>query len=107
MFFYGRNDLHGLAVCLFASTNVLLGVLGFYCCASLVRSDHHSVAHHIWTSAYVVTFAIATFGYDRAFYAGTSCHLQRILHICCVYLVCILLHCFDCFKHSLFTRLEQ
>jgi len=72
MFFYGRSDLHGLAVCIFASTNVLLGLLGFSVCAALVRADRHSVAHSIWTSAYVATFAVATFGYNRAFYAGES-----------------------------------
>lgn len=70
MFFYGTEDLHGLAVCLFASTNVLLGVFGFYCCAVLVRADRQTVAHAVWTTAYTCMFGILSFGYDRFLYAG-------------------------------------
>ena len=70
MFFYGRDDLSGLAVCCFASSNVILGVTAFIICAKLVKYDHIGLAHVIWTGAYTDTFAIASFGYDRAFYAG-------------------------------------
>jgi len=72
MFFYGPNDLHGLAVCIFASTNVLLGVAGFYCCALLVKAGRESVAHAVWTTAYSCMFSILSFGYDRFLYAGND-----------------------------------
>jgi hypothetical protein len=52
-------------------TNVLLGILGFYVCASLVKADREAVAHAVWTSAYAAMFAILSFGYDRFLYAGT------------------------------------
>jgi hypothetical protein len=70
MFFYGKEDLTGSAVCLFASTNVLLGVLGFYCCALLVKADRERMAHAVWTTAYTCMFAILSLGYDRFLYAG-------------------------------------
>lgn len=70
MFVYGTEDLHGLAVCLFASSNVVLGVLGYYVCGRLVKADHYNLAHAVWTSAYVATFGIASVGYDRALYPG-------------------------------------
>lgn len=77
MFFYGPEDLSGLAVCAFASTNVLLGILGFYVCALSVRSGRECLAHTLWTAGYVAMFTILTFGYDRFLYAGSLEHFRK------------------------------
>lgn len=72
MFFYGPDDLHGLFPCLFALTNVLFGVVGFYLSARLVKGDSEPTAHALWTTSYTCMFAILSFGYDRFIYAGWS-----------------------------------
>lgn len=71
MFFFGPEDLHGIFPCLFALTNVLLGVIGFVLCAYLVREGNDGTAHALWTTSYTCMFAILTFGYDRFIYAGS------------------------------------
>ena len=69
MFFLDRN-LHGIWPCLFANTNVSLGVLGFCICYKLIKDGNDLAVHKYWTTAYTCMFAILTFGYDRFLYAG-------------------------------------
>ena len=70
MFFFDSSELHGIFPCLFALTNVLFGVVGFYLCYHLIRNDREDVAYTLWTTAYVCMFTILTLGYDRFLYSG-------------------------------------
>jgi len=79
MFFFGFDDLHGLFPCLFACTNVLLGVFGFVLCALLVRRNKETTAHACWTTSYTCMFSVLTFGYERSLYAGQS-RYQRLYY---------------------------
>jgi hypothetical protein len=61
---------------LFASTNVLLGVLGFRNAHACVRRGDELAAHTHWIVAYMAFAAILGFGYARFLYAGTSDQFQ-------------------------------
>ena len=71
MFFFHKS-MHGIWPCIFAHTNVSLGVLGFMLCYNMVKRGDYSTPHVVWVSAYDCMFAILTFGYDRFLYAGKA-----------------------------------
>ena len=75
MFLLDRS-MHGIWPCLFANTNVSLGVLGFIICYKLIKSGHTRLQHQLWTGSYTCMFAILTFGYDRFLYAGRLYNLN-------------------------------
>ena len=87
MFFLDRS-LHGIWPCVFAHTNVLLGVLGFCVCYRMIQAGMAGSAHAVWTTSYTCMFSILTFGYNRFLYAGnipsfSSCHyVSQLLDIC-------------------------
>lgn len=70
--FYLNKSMHGILPCVFACTNVLMGVIGFLICARLIQDGHERLQHFLWTSAYTCMFAILTLGYNRFLYAGQT-----------------------------------
>lgn len=68
--FKRRSDMHAILPCIFAHTNVLLGVIGFYHAAQAVRGGRISRAHRLWMRSYGCMFAILGFGYRRFMYPG-------------------------------------
>jgi len=72
MFFYRRNDLHGLLPTLFAATNVLLGVFGFLLTALLISCDYRKVASMLPIYSYGIMFSILGFGYKRFLFSGNE-----------------------------------
>jgi len=71
MFFFSDTEIHGLLSCLFAMTNVLLGIVGFLIAGLLIKRDSTTFVHALWTVPYTCMFAILSFGYDRFMYPGT------------------------------------
>jgi hypothetical protein len=57
---------------LFASSNVLLGVLGFRNAFACIQRGDELAAHTHWIVAYMAFAAILGFGYARFLHAGTS-----------------------------------
>jgi len=70
LFFYSFYEIHGIFACLFAFTNILLGIAGFLICGALIRLGHESKVHAIWTTPYICMFSILSFGYDRFLHSG-------------------------------------
>jgi len=68
--FFDRN-IHGILPCLFAGTNVLFGVVGFYLSWWCAQKNRLFLAHSLWTTSYVIMFGILGFGYARFLYPGT------------------------------------
>lgn len=77
MFFYSK-DMHGIWPCLFAQTNVSLGVLGFYVAYKRIRAGSVVQANQSWIIAYCCMFAILSFGYDRFLYAGEKEYVTTV-----------------------------
>ncbi|CAH1792480.1 unnamed protein product [Owenia fusiformis] len=71
MWHYSK-DMHGIWPCLFAHTNISLGVLGYVLAYKCIKGNQELLAHTLWVGAYTCMFAILSFGYDRFLYAGDA-----------------------------------
>jgi len=73
MFLFHYPSLHGIFPCIFALTNVLFGIGGFYMTWNLIRKPkvNHFLVTLLWTGSYSAMFGILGFGYRRFFYPGT------------------------------------
>lgn len=74
--FYLDKSMHGILPCIFAHTNVSLGIIGFMFCYKLIKGGREELAHPVWILSYICMFAILTFGYDRFLYAGKCAQHQ-------------------------------
>jgi hypothetical protein len=72
MFMLSRETIHGGLACVFAASNVLLGVIGFCVAFSLIKQGKELLATSLWVWSYVVMIGILGFGYRRFLYAGTE-----------------------------------
>jgi len=72
MFYFRRADLHGLLPTIFASTNVLLGVIGFIITARLISKKYQKIAFNLPIYSYGIMFSILGFGYKRFLFAGNE-----------------------------------
>lgn len=71
MFVLGdKNDIPAILPTVFASTNVLFGLVGFYVADSFIRAGKLTNAHLSWILAYTGFAAILGFGYKRFLFAG-------------------------------------
>ncbi len=71
MFMLDRN-VHAIVPCLFASTNIVFGVLGFWWAWRLIRAGRARDVHKLWIAGYAGMLSILGFGFRRFLYAGTS-----------------------------------
>ena len=71
MFFLDR-DVHAIIPCLFASTNILFGVLGFWLAWRLIRAGRPERVKWLWIGGYAGMLSILGIGYRRFLYAGDS-----------------------------------
>lgn len=82
MQFFGDGEtISPLLPTLFASTNVALGVLGFYNAYSCIRAGDVLRAHTHWIVAYFAFALILGFGYRRFLYNGTAEQFQAGEHV--------------------------
>lgn len=72
MFMLSRETIHGGLACVFAASNVLLGVIGFCIAFALIKQGKELFATSLWVWSYVVMIGILGFGYRRFLYAGTE-----------------------------------
>eukprot|EP00756_Hemistasia_phaeocysticola_P044773 Hpha_TRINITY_DN1855_c0_g1::TRINITY_DN1855_c0_g1_i1::g.170425::m.170425 len=76
MFVFDRNSFGArgwLEACIptvFAHTNVLLGLIGFWVTYKLNKAGKRDLATYIWISTYSAFFGILGFGYGRFLYPG-------------------------------------
>ncbi len=71
MFMLDR-DVHALVPCLFASTNIVFGVLGFLWAWRWIRAGRARDVHKLWLAGYAGMLSILGLGFRRFLYAGTS-----------------------------------
>lgn len=72
MFVFNRELITGSLVAVFASTNVLFGIIGFLVASFFIRRDQVLFANSIWMLGYVIMFGILGFGYKRFTYTGNA-----------------------------------
>ncbi|KAG0264214.1 hypothetical protein BG011_007248 [Mortierella polycephala] len=74
MFVLGdKNEIHAILPTVFAFTNVLLGIIGYYITYSKIRQYRHEpqqnmTIHKYWIHAYTCFTAILGMGYNRFLY---------------------------------------
>jgi len=67
----GKESIPAILPTIFASTNVLLGLLGFWLAYHFIRRGRMTAAHMAWIVPYTAFAAILGLGYSRFLYAGT------------------------------------
>lgn len=65
------RDMPAFIPCLFAMTNILCGLLGFYVTFKLIKAGQQKYMHIPWIVGYVFMFLILGIGWRRFTYAGT------------------------------------
>jgi hypothetical protein len=72
MWMLDRATVSASLASLFASTNMLFGILGFVSATYFIKQGKPLRAHTLWVINYVIMFGILGFGYRRFLYAGTE-----------------------------------